>query len=297
MTIASREFVAWLTLCVTWGTTWMFLKVGLRDVTPLTYSGARMTLTFAVLAPMLWGRREARPRTASQWRFVALLGLFQIAVPFALNAWAIRFVPSSLVAILFSVHPLFVIVLAHFLIPGEHMRARTLAGAVCGIAGVTAICWQQLGLGRANALSVMAMIASALSSAVANIIAKRRQEQIDAIVNTAYQTLLGGLMLLALAFVWEQPLATHFTPRSLGALAYLVTVGSGLGFTLFYWLIKRVEVTLVSFTVIINTLIATLLGWLVMDERLGWHTLAGGALILTGTLLVITQRRSGMEKK
>ncbi len=300
MTRNPRVLTAWLGLCVIWGTTWMFMKIALQDVTPLTFASARMGLTAVVLMIVLLLRSSSLAALLAQlgqmqWGFVLLLGCLQIAVPFGLNTWATKYSPSSLVAILFSVHPLFVIVLAHLFIPGESLSARRVLGSLCGMAGVAAICWKQVGLGRSTSLSVLAIVISAFSGASANVIAKRNHQRLDPIANTAFQMLVGAIILSLVAFRFEQPLAAHFTPRVWGAMLYLVVIGTALSFVLFYWLMKRIEVTFVSFITVVNTFVAALLGWAVMDEQLGWHTLLGGLLILAGIVLVIVRDRATAE--
>ena len=296
MSISPRALVVWGTLCVIWGTTWLAIKIGLEDLPPFTFASVRFAVSALALAAVILARRTPLPASGAQWAVIGYLGVLQVGLPFGLTFWASQFIPSSLTAILFSIHPLFVIILAHLFVPAEPLRAGRVLGAVCGVAGIAAIFSRQAGYGRASLAGSLAVIGAALCGAVANIIAKRNERRLDAVANTTLQMTIGALSLGAVACWVEEPLEVRFTPRAWGALLYLALVGSAAGFVLFYWLIKRVDITFASFIPIVNTFVAVLLGWAVLDERLGWHTAAGGALILAGVVLVaLKPRRGGRE--
>lgn len=285
MGLAPRALIVWIMLSLIWGTTWLGVKIGVEDLPPFTFAGLRFGISATALAALMWWRGCWLPASRAQWKLVLWLGLLQIGLPFALTFWAAQYITSSLTAILFSAHPLFVIMLAHLFVPGEPMTLRRLAAALCGASGIVAIFSQQLSFGRDSVAGSLAMVGAALCGALANIIAKRNVQRLDAVTNTTWQMLVGAVFLFALAALIEEPTAIRWTMRAVLALLYLSLIGSATAFVLFYWLIKRVEVTFASFIPIANTLVATILGWLVLGEVLGVHTLIGGALILLGVVL------------
>ncbi len=291
MKLAPRALIVWIILSLIWGTTWLGVKIGVAVLPPFTFAGLRFGISALALAALLWWRRNWLPASRAQWKLIFWLGLLQIGLPFALTFWAAQYITSSLTAILFSVHPLFVMVLAHMFVPEEPIQLRRVVAALCGTSGIVAIFSQQLSFGRDSVAGSLAMVGAALCGALANIIAKRNVQRLDAITNTMWQMLVGAVFLFALAALAEEPTAIRWTMRAVLALLYLSLIGSATAFVLFYWLIKRVDVTFVSFIPIANTLVATLLGWLVLGEVLGMHTLVGGALILLGVVLASLPHR------
>ncbi|HEU5303914.1 MAG TPA: EamA family transporter, partial [Gemmatimonadales bacterium] len=158
--------IVWLCLCGIWGSTWLAIKLGLRDLPPLTFAGIR----FAVAAPILFGIAAVSglslPRTGREWRLLAYTGLLTITVNYALVFWGEQYISSGLAAVLSATVPLFGLPLAHWHLSSEPMTGRKVAGVVLGVIGVATICSGQLGTGGPLALwASLGIVIAALSTA------------------------------------------------------------------------------------------------------------------------------------
>src|SRR5258705_4287710 len=137
--------VAWLTLCVVWSSTWLVIKIGLRDLPPISYAGIRFLIAIIVLLGVSVGRVRLLPQQASDYAVLAFTGVLMVAGNYGLLFWGELHVSSGLAAVLQATIPIFGMVFAHLMLPDEPLRLLRLAGALLAIGGVAMICERLLG--------------------------------------------------------------------------------------------------------------------------------------------------------
>lgn len=285
-------FLVWLLLSTIWGSTWLFIKVGLSDLPPFTFAGIRFAVAVLPLLIYLAVVRTPLPRDPRDWTLMIGTGLLTFTLNYGLVFWGEQHISSGLTAILYTTMPLFGLLLAHWRISEEPLTAAKLIGVLLGIMGVALIFSRQLQFPDALALwGSAAIVLAALGTAYAGIVIKLRAHHISAPTLTAVQMISGLIPLLIVGLATEgSPFNFHWTPLAWISLFYLALVGSSLAFVLLYWLMKRMPVTRTQLIPILSTLLAVLLGWAFLGETLSWRTAAGGAAILIG--LWLASRRS-----
>src|SRR5258708_16559427 len=144
--------IVWLILCCIWGSTWLFIKIGLTDLPPLTFAGIRFALASLILMLMVLARRAAWPRTRREWTLIAVVGVLQFSLNYGLVFWGEQYISSGLAAVLQSTFPAFGLVIAHFYLPQERMTAGRGICVFLGIFGFTVIFFYQLVIPRSYAL-------------------------------------------------------------------------------------------------------------------------------------------------
>ncbi len=297
--LRGRRLAVYLFLCAVWGSTWLVIKIGLRDLPPLTFAGFRMGLACLLLAPFaLAGRWNLSRRKVL---YVALSGFLQIGLSYALLFTASQWIASGLSAILFASFPIWVSLFAHFLLPDEPLTPKSVAAAALGLAGVAVIEAPALGRLLSSPSGHLAaggslVLASAVVSAYANVLNKRSFAGVPPVLNVWGQTLVGSVFLLLGAGVLEKGAPVRWTPSALAALAYLAIFGTALTFAGLFWLIPKVPVAVVGTIPLVDTLVAVLLGNIVLHEKLSLRILAGGAMILAGVVFAVSRRRGGPSR-
>ncbi|MBV9925213.1 MAG: EamA family transporter [Acidobacteria bacterium] len=288
--------VVFLLLCCIWGSTWMFIKLGLRDLPPLSFAAARFLLATLILWGIVAARRARLPR-GREWLLLAQTGVLSFALNYGLLFWGEQHISSGLAALLQATIPVFGMLLAHQYLPGERLNARKLAGALLGVGGVGVIFSHQLGDRGSSALwGSAAVVAGAAFAAWSNVLVKAKGLKLDASVLSAGQMACGFLALAAAALTFEgNPSKLHWTPLAVVCLIYLTLVGSVAAFLLFYWLVRHVDVTKTMLIALVTPLAAVLLGFVALGEQLSWRTLVGGAVIMSGVALVVLRRRPRPE--
>ena len=279
--------LAYIACFVLWGSTWMTIKVGLRDLPPFFFAGARMLLAAAVLLPFAWRAGLGRESPAVLRR-MAGIGVLQIGLPYALMFAAQQWMPSALAAVLFASFPVWLALLARLMLPGQELTPRKLAAAFLGLAGIAVL---QLPALRAQSYSPLAplggalIVGAAILVAFANVRVRQDRGPHSPLVMTFVQVFAGALVLVALSLLLEHGRAVNFTPAAVGALLYLAVFGTAVTYLCFFWLMHRVSISAIGAIPLLDTTVAVLLGALILHEHVGWPLLAGGALVMAGTTL------------
>lgn len=279
--------LAYLACCVIWGSTWMFIALGLRDLPPLTFAALRMALAALLLLPFaLRAGLAALPLVGA--RRIGAVGLLQIGIPYALLFAAQRWIPSGLTAVLFASFPVWLALVARAMLPDHALTPRKLAAACLGVAGVAVL---QLPALRGQNLPLQAplggalVLAASVIVAFANVFTRRDLRPYPPIAVAFLQVASGALLLALLALVLERGRPLSFTPTALLALVYLAVFGTAVTYLFLFWLIPRVPLVAIGAIPLLDTMVAVTLGTVVLGERVGWPLLVGGALVLCGAFL------------
>jgi drug/metabolite transporter (DMT)-like permease len=285
--------IVWLILCCIWGSTWLFIKIGLADLPPIMFAGIRFVLASLILTLLVLARRARWPRTRSEWTLIAVVGVLQFALNYGLVFWGEQHISSGLAAVLQSTFPAFGLVFAHFYLPQERMTPGRVVGVLLGVFGVAIIFSNQLRIAGSMALlGSVALVLSAFFGSYGNVLVKAYGARIDPQVLAAAQMVFGFVPLLTIGLATEgNPLKFHWTTMAVISLLYLVVVGSVVAFALYYWLVRNMDVTNTMLIALVTPVVAVILGMIVLHEKLNWRLLAGGACIISGIGLIVLRKR------
>jgi drug/metabolite transporter (DMT)-like permease len=280
--------VAWLTLCVVWSSTWLVIKIGLRDLPPISYAGIRFLVAIMVLFAVSAGRVGLLPQRASDYLLLAFTGVLMFAVNYGLLFWAELHVSSGLAAVLQATIPMFGMLFAHVMLPEEPLQLHKLLGALLALGGVTMICERLLGFNGFMALwGGLGIILGAASAAFSNVLLKARALQLAPAMIAAWQMIFGAVPLLLIGLIVDgNPLQFHWTLVSIFCLLYLAVIGSALTFLLLYWLLPRMTVARLQAISLITPPGAVALGWAVGGETFSLWSLLGACLVLAGVWMI-----------
>src|SRR6266480_2971771 len=288
-----KSRLVWLILCGIWGSTWLFIKLGLADLPPLTFAGIRFVLASLILSVLILARGVRWPRSRRDWSLIAIVGLLQFTLNYGLVFWGEQYIPSGLAAVLQSTFPAFGLVIAHLYLPYERITTAKVIGILFGVSGIVIIFSNQLTIaGHMALLGSVALVASAFFGSYSNVLVKAYGTQIDPQVLAAGQMIFGFPPLLIIGIATEgNPFRSHWTTTAVVSLAYLVIVGSVIAFALYYWLVRHMEVTKTMLIALVTPVVAVILGMIVLHEKLKWRLFAGAACIISGIGLIVLRNR------
>lgn len=278
----------WLT-CLIWSSVWLFIKIGLRDLPPVTFAAVRLVVAIAVFLPILWLRGVPLPRRAADWSVIAVAGLLLLGANYALLFWGAQFIPSGTVAVLGATTPAFSLVLGHFMLKDEPFTLKALGAIALGIAGVWIISADQWHIsGRQALLGAVAVTAASAFVGLAYVYVKaRRRPALRPEVITCGQMLAAVGPMLLFAIVREgNPIAHDWTLAAIGCVLYLALLGSVIATWLNYWLLERMSVTALLSMGLVEPFIAIVLGAIVLGERLSLNAAIGGVLVLCSIFMI-----------
>lgn len=271
-----------------WGSSFLFIKVGVAEVSPAWLVAGRLIAgTLFLLAVLRW-RKESLP-DRRLWPALAVTTFFNSTFPFLLIAWGEQWVASGLAAILNATTPLFSVVIASS-VGDERISWQKVGGILIGFVGVIILIGADLQEITQHTLGEVAIVVASASYAVGALFARRWLQGSRAVPLATGQLLLGVLMITPLALPPANRPAIMPSLPAIGSIAALGLFGSGLAYVLYYRLISTVGATRTLIVTYIIPVTALLWGWLLLDETLTIKTLAGMGLIISGILLVNRER-------
>lgn len=288
------KLLVWLALCLVWGTTWIFIKIGLEDLPPITFAAARFILAVAVLAVVIKLQKLPLPQTANDWKLIALTGVLQFSVNYSLVFWSEQHISSGLAAVLQSMITVFGLVLAWIFLPAERITRLKVFAVVLGIIGVAVIFIEQLQINSVLAFAgCVAIVVGAYAAAQASILVKAKGGAFHPASLVFGQMLCGIPPLVIYALVREgNPLDLNWTRRAVVCVLYLSILGTIAAFWLYYWLLSKIESTKAMMISLVTPLIAVVIGAIFLGEKLPPQTFLGGVLILAGIGLIVFRRKA-----
>ncbi len=286
--------LAFAAIYVVWGSTYLGIRVAVETLPPFLMAGMRFLAAGSLLAAWLAATRGIHA-TARQWRDNAVIGTLLLLGGNGSLVWAEQYIESGLAALLVGTLPLLMVLTDWAWRGGHRPTLLTGAGLLLGFGGVAwlAAPWKSAAQGGLNPGGVVAILGGGVCWAIGSIYSRRISAPAEALIASALQMLCGGVALMLAALVHGD--FTRFVPGAVSAhswlaFAYLIFVGSLVGFSTFVWLIKHSTPALVSTYAYVNPIVAVFLGWLVLGESITARTLAAAAVIVISVAIVTTQR-------
>ncbi len=283
-------YVAWVAICVIWGTTYLGIRVGLDAFPPALLGAFRWLVAGALLVVLTRVRGEDLP-SPSRWRDPAIQGVLLIGFGNGCVNWAEQFVPSGLAALIIATSPFFMTGVEALLADGERIGSAALAGLAVGFTGILILVWPDLHVvdsaGSRFVAGVVALQIACLGWAIGSSYSKRHKHPGESVLgNTAVQMVAGGISLLVVGLVSGEWAQVHPTTKGVWALTYLILVGSLGGFVSYIYALRYLPIALVSIYAYINPLIAVVLGALLLGESFGLRTVVAMSVVFLGIGLV-----------
>jgi drug/metabolite transporter (DMT)-like permease len=289
---------AWLTLCLVWSSTWLVIKIGLRDLPPVSFVGLRFLIAIVVLLLISLGQKRFLPPRRSDYLVLLFTGLLMFTINYALLFWAELHVSSGLAAVIQASIPIFGMVFAHWMLPEEPLRWPRLFGALVAMGGVGLICAHLLSFnGWLAFLGGVGITIGAATAAFSNVLLKKRRIQLAPSMLAAWQMFFGTVPLLLIGYwVDGSPWRLHWTLGATLSIFYLAVVGSSLAFLLLYWLMPRMSVTNLQTISLITPPGAIAVGWAFGGERLSTWSLLGAAFVLLGVWMIFRRLKEAQPE-
>lgn len=297
-----KVLLVYIILCTIWSSTWIFIKIGLDDLPPVSFAAIRFFIAASILLVILAAQKISFPKEKRFWMLAGITGLMQFAINYALVFWAEKHISSGLAAVLQATIPAFGLILAQIYVPDEKITLLKVFAILLGIVGVSVIFYEQLNVsGILALLGCAAIILGAFFAAYASVLTKAfgTNMKVNTTALLTAQMLCGLVPLTLVGFISEgNPLTFNWTTKAIICVLYLALLGSVAAFWLYYWLLRNIEVTKAMLISLITPFAAVLIGNLYANETLQWQTLAGGALILfsIGLILFQPKKKLAVEK-
>jgi drug/metabolite transporter (DMT)-like permease len=263
--LGRMEILGYITLCLIWGSTWLAIRVVVRDVPPFEAVAVRFLAAGALLLGMALLQKRPWPADSGEWNAILILTLTIMALPYALLFWAEQYVTSSMSAVLFSASPLAVSLITPVMMHRKVPR-RAVYAMVMAFGGILVLFYENPSTNRMVIIGGAAVLVSMLLTSWSVVYAKRRLRNVDSVVATGLQSLLGSVVLFWGTWSLEAHRHAIWTRRAIVGMGFLTIFGSAAAFVIYYWLLKKFQPYQLSTISLIIPLVAILLGLLDGDR-------------------------------
>lgn len=283
MSSGLKIVLVYIVLCFIWGSTWLAIRFGLESLTPLFSAGLRFSLASVFILILMKIKSVSIQKDSVSIRLYLLMGFFSFVIPFGLVYWAEQFVPSGMASVLFAVYPFFVLIFSSMRMPSESIGAYKIIGTILGFSGIVVIFSDSFEMNFSDyLLGMFACVLSGTMQAWIAVSIKKFGHHLHPLSMNFVPMLIAGISMLLIGFFFEDLTSLKFDENAVLSIIYLAFFGSVITFTSFYWLLKRINVVIISLIAFITPIVALILGYIIYNEELSTSYFVGSAMVLGG---------------
>jgi drug/metabolite transporter (DMT)-like permease len=281
-------WVLFLTLGFIWGSSYLFIKIGVGSVPPLTLIAGRLALGAAFLLLVVVLARQEPPRSPRMYGHLFVMALVNIVIPFVLITYGEQSIDSALASILTATVPLTVIVLAPLFLPDERVTLPKIAGLAVGFAGVILLVAPDLvNLGDADLRGELMLLGAAVAYGVGNVYSRRNVHGLRPMIPALFQVSFAALLVVPVALVADRPFTdVHPTPEALFSIVWLGILGSGVAYLAYFTVLRAWGATRTSMVAYLLPVVGIALGAIVLGDPITLNRIGGTALVIGGIAIV-----------
>ena len=289
-----KTLLAFAIIYFVWGSTFLAIRVGVREVPPFLLAALRFLIAGLCLYGWMLAQGESSPNRR-QWMSAFLLAVLIFVLDYGLLFWAEQRVPSGIAAVMMATIPVFMALSEIILLRTQRLSIRLASALLVGIGGVAVLMSRSLNLGGApiDAAGALALIIAAMSWSLASALTRKLPLPTSKVMSSGAQMLAGGVLLAIASATLGELRNFHPGAVSRGAwlsLIYLIVAGSIIAFTAYVWLIHHESPTKVGTYAYVNPVVAVLVGYFLGGEALDLRTILGTLLVLTSVVVITTMR-------
>ncbi|NOX65518.1 MAG: DMT family transporter [Chlorobi bacterium] len=280
----TKIVIGYILISSIWGSTWVVIKIGLDTLPPMFAVGLRFFIASLVLWAIIKIKNIELLTDSKSFKLYLFMSVFSYIVPFTLVYWAEQFIPSGLTSVLFAIFPFWVIIFSRFAFPNEKIGMYKFSGVLLGFIGIAVIFKDSLSFDFSSAtLAILAVVASAIMQGGVAVVIKHGGK-INPVSINFIPLLITGILLIPVSLMFEDTSRLKISYDAVFSILYLSTVGTVVVFSIYYWLMKKINVVILSLSSFITPIIAILLGWFFLNEKLNVNHIIGSSLVLIGIL-------------
>jgi drug/metabolite transporter (DMT)-like permease len=284
-----RVWTAFLLLSLFWGTSFLFIKIGLRTLDPFMLVTIRLIIGWLGLMAILKWRGMSLPRGWSNWRHIIFLGAFNTAIPFTLITWAesgLNGIDSTVAAVLNSTVPLFSFIIAAIIIQSERITLNKVTGLMVGFLGIIILLSQGFSWEVNSFLPPMAVVAASLCYGVSSVYGKQNVSHLDPVAISAGQLLAAELIMVAATLFIVDFSSQAVNIATVGSMLWLGLLGTCVAYILYFYILRNWGATRTTLVTYLLPVVGVTAGVLLLDESLDLQLIIGGLLIISGIVIV-----------
>lgn len=286
--------LAYILVCIIWGSTYLAIRIGVQSLPPFLFAGIRFLIAGSIILLYSYLKKLEFPKGIKEYWKISVVGLFLLAIGNSLVVIAEMRVNSSTAALLLALIPIFIAILEQFIPEGSRISLSGWTGMFIGFAGVGILSFSQGGEFDTDVFGIILLLLACLAWAVGSIYSKRTAFTGSIVTQIGIQMFAGGLAQTFTGLIIGEASKMKYDPSGIGAMLYLIFVGSLVGYTSYIYLISVWPVSKAGTYAYVNPVVAMFLGWLILQEPVTGKMIISAILILAGVIIV--QKSKVVEK-
>lgn len=289
-----RAYLAWIAICIIWGTTYLFIRIGVGSIPPMLFAGFRWIIAGTIFITILQLNGKQFPKKGDLIH-IAIIGIALLGLGNGLVVVGEQWIESGLAALLIATTPFWMVGTESFLPAGPKLNWMVVTGLIVGSLGVGLIFGGNLKyiFETKYLIGVLCILGAEIAWSTGSVYSKYKKINVHPLMSASVQMLIAGTLQVLLGAVLGEFTELHFTSSGIISIAYLVVVGSIFGYGSYIYAIDHLPLSLVSTYAYVNPIIALFLGWIFLDEQLNIFILIASVVIISGVVLV----KIGSNKK
>jgi drug/metabolite transporter (DMT)-like permease len=281
-------YIALGAVCLIWGTTYLGLRVGVTQFPPFLFSLLRFAIAGPILVAFMLTLGKASWPDRSTIFNQAVSGLFMVTLGISVVGWSEVYISSGVAAVICSMMPVWTILINVLVTRDEKPNWLIVVGLLTGLSGILLIFREHLvEFSDANyTLGIALTFAANLCWAIGSIYIKKKNQHSDPFLNAGLQMVFGGLFLIPISLLLDDYSAMRWSEPVVYSLIYMALIGSVAAYACYSYAIKHLPMTIVSLYAYINPIVAVILGWLILNEKLNVQILLAIGIVVLGVYLV-----------
>ncbi len=283
-------YIALAAVCIIWGTTYLALRIGVTQFPPFLFSLIRFLTAgpILVVSVLILGKASLPDRKTLFNQAVG--GLFMIIFSISMVGWAEVYISSGVAAIVCSMMPIWTVIINVLVSKDEKPNWLIIVGLAAGLAGIVMIFGEHLNeFSNGNYTNgIVVTFLANLCWAIGSIWIKKKNQNSNPFLNAGLQMFFGGVFLIPFSIMWDDYSKIQWNNEVIFSMTYMILIGSLAAYACYSYAVKKLPMTLVSLYAYINPIVAVILGWLILDEKLNLQI--GLAILVTVTGIYLVNR-------
>jgi len=295
LTTKTKAYLAWLAICIIWGTTYLVIRIGVAEMPPFLFAGFRWLIAGPIFLLFLKLRGVPLP-TKNDLLPIAITGILLIGLGNGLITFAEQWIPSGLTALLITTIPMLIVLIETLILKKVAFNKTIALGAIVGFGGIVIIFGNNIFLlfEKEYLIGIIAIYSGVIAWSLGTVYSKYRKVNVHPLANAATQMIIAGIFQIIIGLSIGEAERFAFTQRGVFAFIYLAIFGSLIAYGAYIYAIEHLPISFVTTYAYVNPVIALFAGWFVLDEILSADIILAAIVILTGVGLINIGNRKGV---
>lgn len=282
-----KAYLAWIAICIIWGTTYLFIRIGVETIPPMLFAGFRWVTAGVIFISILTFNGKTLPKK-NDIMHILIIGVALLGFGNGLVVVGEQWIESGLAALLITTVPFWMVGVESFIPKGPSLNRLTILGLIVGALGVILIFGGELKyiFDPKYLIGVISILGAVIAWSLGSVYSKYKKVSAHPLMSASIQMLFAGGIQVLIGFVLGEFNHLQFTQNGFLSLVYLIIFGSILGYGSYIYSLEHLPLSLVSTYAYINPIIALFLGWIFLDEQLNVFIIIASVVILAGVVLV-----------